>query len=81
MKTYYPSDVLKPRVQVTSRKSRIDVPLSKLVHRDIVIGTPTYKKAVHLINKWNNARSDDDFRSVDYLKNPEKVKELKKVLE
>lgn len=80
MKTIYASEVLKPRIQVTTPKRNIDKPLSRLVNRDVVVGTAPHRKAVHLINQWNMARAENDYRSIDYLKDEKKVKQLKEVL-
>ena len=55
----------------------IDVPLSKLVGRNIVMGSPEHHKAVRVIADWNRKRGPEDLRPNDYLENEEKVKEMK----
>lgn len=62
------------------REPRIDKSLSEALGKKIVSGTADHRKAIRVIAKWNNQRDSDDLRSIDYLKDQSKIKELKRAL-
>ena len=69
-------DVMRPQIKITPKKERVDVPLSKAVGKEVLMGTTPHRKAIHLIAKWSANRDENDFRPLDYTKNPDKLKQL-----
>lgn len=59
------------------KKEQVDVALTKAVGKEVLMGTPSHRKAAHLIAKWSANRGDDDLRSVDYTQDKDKLKQLK----
>jgi hypothetical protein len=72
-------EVLNPK-PLPKIEKKIDIPLSKALGRNIVMGTSNHRRAIHLINKWNMSRGEDDLRSIDYLRDPKKVEELRRAV-
>ena len=79
---------------IKKREPTIDQPLSKAVGKKVVMGTPQYSEAVKLINKWNKQARDTDsaddynlkndphnWKPIDHLSNPNKVKDLKRIFQ
>lgn len=62
------------------REPIVDIPLSKALGKKVVMGTPDHRKVVQVIAGWNRKRGDNDTRPVDYLKDEQKVNELKKAI-
>ena len=62
------------------RTPRVDIELSKVVGRKIVMNTPDHRKAIGQIVKWNKTRDPEDNTPSNHYQDPQKVEALKKLL-
>lgn len=66
--------------KIKPKDKRVDIALSKAVGKEVLMGTTPHRKAVHLFAKWSANRDEEDERSIDYTKDPEKLRQLKEAV-
>ncbi len=62
------------------KEKQVDIALSKAVGKEILMGTNDHRRVTHLFAKWGANRDENDFRSIDYTKDKEKLKQLKEAV-